>query len=208
MPLLANLSPLAAAPQLSDSRCPGSAMHTAQDLNPLIRFIRSAQSKTRLSTISDSKPIYLMISILIPFEEAVTIRYYLTIPSGGKLCGVVGQNGRQKKAGDKRGTESSKKKKHLASIDPKCLLLFGWGTRIRTLIGGVRVRCLAIRPSPKSCRLCGESIAVLALGVKKICLAWQQLSVDDHSGVTDHLMAVTGHIAGVGIANQLGVFCP
>ena len=28
----------------------------------------------------------------------------------------------------------------------------GWGTRIRTLISGVRVRRLAIRPSPNDCR--------------------------------------------------------
>ncbi len=39
-------------------------------------------------------------------------------------------------------------KKSTCRINDKCLILRGWGTRIRTSISGVRVRCLAVRPSP------------------------------------------------------------
>ena len=49
-------------------------------------------------------------------------------------------------------TNCGSKEKRGYGVNRNPLNLLGWGTGIRTPISGVRVRCLAVRPSPSKVR--------------------------------------------------------
>ena len=84
----------------------------------------------------------------------------------------------------------NKTNKHEPNFIDKCLNIFGWGTRARTLISGVRVRCLTIRPSPSigSCDAV-RYIEEIAIAVKKKQFALLS-SGNDYPCISNNLIGV------------------